>query len=201
MTYSLIKQGSEEWHAERAKRLTASDFGAALGVNPYCSRQKLWRIKVGLETVGDNIHITRGRDNEQQAIFEYSVETGHWVDEVGLVVHPAHDWLGASCDGLVGDSGLVEVKCPVQIRAGPPAYHMAQVLGQLEVTARDWCDYWQWTREGTSCIRIARDPAWWARALPVLERFWGYVIKLEQPPKGSCRMRALAKSSLLEEIL
>ena len=178
-----MKQGSAEWHAERAKRLTASDFGAALGVNPYCSPQKLWRIKVGLETVETNEHMQRGLANEQIALLEYAVETGYWVDEVGLVVHPAHDWLAASPDGLVGDSGLVEVKCPASIRSAPPEYHHAQVQGQLEITGRAWCDYVQWCDGLISVQRIQRDPAWWADALPKLREFWGYVTRLEAPPR------------------
>ena len=180
-----MRQGSSEWLAERATRLTASDFGAALGLNPYCSRQKLWRIKCGMETVETNHHIQRGNDNERVALLEYSVATGDWVDEVGLVVHPAHDWLGASPDGLVGDSGLVEVKCPVALRSAPPAYHHAQIQGQLAITGREWCDYWQWTTEGTSCIRVMRDAGWWAQALPLLAVFWDCVIRLDPPKRAA----------------
>lgn len=184
----MILAGTLEWHAERANRLTASQFGAALGLNPFCSPQKLWRIKVGLEVVETNHHIQRGIDNEQQALFDYSLETGYWVDEVGMVVHPAHNWLACTPDGLVGDSGLVEAKCPATLKLYPPEYHLAQIQGQLEITDRDWCDYCQWTPYGTALIRIQRDREWWERAYPVLEQFWGYVIKMEQPPRGSCRM-------------
>ena len=186
----MILAGTPEWHAERAKRLTASDFGAALGLNPYCSPQKLWRIKAGLEVIETNHHMQRGVDNEHQALFDYAVEGGHWVDAVGLYVHPAHDWLACTPDGMVGDRGLVEVKCPAGIKPRPPAYHMAQIQGQLEITDRDWCDYIQWAKGGITIVRIQRDREWWARAFPVLEQFWGYVIKMEQPPRGSCRMEA-----------
>ena len=178
-------QRSAGWYAERAKRLTASDFGAALGLNPYFSRAKLWRIKCGLETIETNDHIQRGIDNEQTALLEYEVESGNWVDEVGLVMHPAHDWLACSPDGLVGDTGLVEVKCPVALRSAPPEYHYAQIQGQLAITGRVWCDYWQWTVGGTYCIRIMRDTAWWAQALPMLAAFWDCVAKLDPPKRAA----------------
>ena len=182
----MIRHGSEEWAAARATRLTASDFGAALGINPYCSRQKLWRIKVGLETVETNGHMQRGIDNEQEAIFCYEVETGLLVDEASLVLHPAHDWLAATPDGAVENDGLVEVKCPARLRDHVPEYHYAQVQGQLEVTGREFCDYFQFAEEGTSTIRVLRDKSWWNRAFPFLEEFWACVVSME-PPKRSMR--------------
>lgn len=185
----MIRQRTAEWFAARACRLTASDFGAALGINPFCSPQKLWRIKVGLETVETNHHMQRGMDNELQALFDYQVETGHWIDAAGLCVHPAYDWLACTPDGLVDDRGLVEAKCPVTLKLEPPAYHLAQIQGQLEITDRDWCDYYQWPPHGTVPIRIQRDRDWWARAFPVLKRFWKYVTEMEPPPRGSCSMK------------
>ena len=144
---------------------------------------------MGLETVQMNEHIQRGVDNEFQAIFEYSVEAGVWVDEAFLVCHPAHNWLAASCDGFVGDDGVVEIKCPITIKFEPPAYHLAQIQGQLEITDRDWCDYVQFCDGKISePIRIVRDREWWERALPVLERFWRYVQDMDPPPRGSCKM-------------
>lgn len=176
-------QGSAEWHAERAKRLTASDFAAALGIHPYCSRQKLWRIKVGVETMVENGHMRRGMKHERDALFRYAVETGLWVDEVGLVLHPAHDWLAASPDGTVGDAGLVEAKCPTRFRDEPPAYHMAQIQGQMECAGRDWCDYVQFVDGDIRVTRVLRDRTWWEWAFPRLEEFWGYVRRLEPPPR------------------
>lgn len=184
----MIRHGTPEWFAARAKRLTSSDFGAALGLNPYCSPQRLWRIKRGLETVELNDDILRGHKYEPKAIFEYEMANGRWVDVAGLLVYPAHDWLAATPDGLVGDRGLLEVKCPRTLKTEIPEYHRAQVQGQLEITDRDWCDYYQWPPYGTVPIRVQRDREWWAKAFPVLEKFWGYVQRGEQPPRGSCRM-------------
>lgn len=179
----MIRQGSQEWHKARESLLTASDFGAALGLNPYCTRQKLWRLKVGLEVVHDNEHIRRGVALEAAALHAYQVETGLLVDEAGLVRHPAHDWLACSPDATVADDGLVEAKCPAQFRDEPPEYHLAQVQGQLEITDRAWCDYAQFCDGELRVIRVERDRAWWAWALPQLREFWDYVQRLEPPPR------------------
>ena len=187
-----MKAGTAEWHEERAKRLTASDFGAALGLNPYCSRQKLWRIKTGLESVGDNFHMRRGTEHESDAIFCYEMETGLLVDEVGMVCHPAHDWIACTPDGTVGSDGLVETKCPAQFRDEPPVYHMAQIQGQLECVGRAWCDYVQWVDGEIRITRVPRNAAWWEWALPQLREFWGYVERMEEPPRRGKADKALA---------
>ena len=178
-----MKAGTPEWHAARAKLLTASDFGAALGLNPYCSRQKLWRIKTGLESVGDNFHMRRGTEHESDAIFIYQVVAGVLVGEVGLALHPAHAWIACTPDGAVGGDGLVEAKCPAQFRDEPPVYHVAQIQGQLECTDRAWCDYVQWVDGEIRVYRVIRSPAWWAWALPQLRAFWAYVERMEEPPR------------------
>ena len=179
----MIVHGSPEWYAERAKRLTASDFGAALGLNPYCSRQKLWRVKTGLEAVESNFHMQRGIDNEINAIAGYEMESGLLVSPAGLVLHPEHDWLAATPDGFVGCAGLLETKCPAQIRREPPAYHVAQCLGQLECTGRARCDYAQWRKGEITIVRLHRNQDFWAWALPRLREFWGYVSDLQEPPR------------------
>lgn len=178
-----MKAGTSEWHAARERRLTASDFGAALGLNPCCSRQKLWRSKVGIEQVEETIHMQRGTTHESDAIFCYQVEHGVLVDEAGLVCHPAYDWLACTPDGAVGGDGLVETKCPTQFRDQPPAYHLAQIQGQLECTARVWCDYVQWVDGEIRVKRVRRSTKWWDLALPQLRIFWGYVERLEEPPR------------------
>jgi putative phage-type endonuclease len=181
---STLKQRSEAWHEARKRILTASDFGAALGIDPYRSRQALWRIKLGLELVAENDDMRRGNALEPIARHAYEVATGHLVDETGLVLHPAEPWLGASPDGYVGDDGLVEIKCPRAFRDLPPQAHLAQIQGQLEVTGRAWCDYAQFV-DGTLRVgpRVMRDAAWWADALPRLREFWRYVEMMEQPPR------------------
>jgi putative phage-type endonuclease len=89
-----------------------------------------------------------GTDTEPQARAFYEMEMGLDVVEVGFIPHPKLEWTGASPDGLVGDSGLVEIKCP------QPATHiktltgakiarnyMLQMQWQMVCTGREWCDF------------------------------------------------------------
>jgi len=70
---------------------------------------------------------------------------------------------------LVGDDGLLEIKCPntvTQIKRvlanKPPAEYMAQIQGQMWVSGRKWCDFVSFdprinTDADYFCIRIERD--------------------------------------------
>ena len=178
-----IPPNTPEWHAARARMLTASDFAAALGIHPYMSRQKLWRIKTGQETVESTWDIARGIANEQDALAQYEVEAGVLVCPVGLVAHAAEPWAGATPDGAVGCDGLVEVKCPREFRPEPPIYHVAQMQGQMEILGRQWCDYVQWVNGEITVRRVNRDAGWWTANVHTLREFWGYVERLDKPPR------------------
>src|SRR5262249_34991619 len=76
--------------------------------------------------------------------------TVHGVDVVpcGFIKHPTIPWTGASPDGLVGDDGLVEIKCLAThlhmevARTGViDTSYLAQVQWQLACTGRQWCEY------------------------------------------------------------
>ncbi|NIJ09429.1 hypothetical protein FHS31_003061 [Sphingomonas vulcanisoli] len=68
--------------------------------------------------------------------------------EVGFVDHPSLPFSGASPDGLVGDDGLVEIKCPntathiaTLLGQSLPGKYVAQIQWQLACTGRAWCDF------------------------------------------------------------
>jgi hypothetical protein len=75
------------------------------------------------------------------------------VEEVGFVPHPDIEASGASPDGLVGDDGMVEIKCPSSSTAlecwlsysqgaNPvDAKYYAQMQWQMRCADRSWCDY------------------------------------------------------------
>ena len=187
-----IPPDTPEWHAARERMLTASDFGAALGLNPYVSRQKLWRIKTGQEVVERSPDILRGHENERNALELYEVATGVLVRPVGLVAHPADAWAGATPDAAVAGDGLVEVKCPRAFRDAPPDYHVAQIQGQLAITGRAWCDYVQWVDGEITTQRVPADASWWQANRAALLEFWGYVERLDEPPRKARRTKEAA---------
>ena len=82
--------------------------------------------------------------------------------------------LAASPDGFVGTEGMVEIKCPVSrtFYDPIPPYHVAQVVGQMGVCGRKWCDYVQWTPTGIHVTRFTHDPDDWVFCKELLERFY-----------------------------
>tara|TARA_R110000868_G_scaffold226178_1_gene478737 strand:- start:930 stop:1535 length:606 start_codon:yes stop_codon:yes gene_type:complete len=148
-------QGTPEWLAERAGKVTASMVSAVLakpetaGYRDY-QAQLVAEILTGKPQGSDytNAAMQFGTEMEPLARSAYEAETGFSVDEVGFCQHPTIDRAGASPDGLVGNSGLVEIKCPkvathlAYLIAGVvPAGYKNQMLWQMACTGRDWCDF------------------------------------------------------------
>lgn len=89
-----------------------------------------------------------GNEIEPQARDAYSFRFDVAVAQVGLVDHPAIAMTAASPDGLVGDDGLVEIKCPeththldTLLSERIPAKYEPQMLWQMACTGRKWCDF------------------------------------------------------------
>jgi len=148
-------QGTPEWLAARAGRVTASMISNVLmkpetaGFRDY-QAQLVAEILTGKPQGSDytNVHMQYGSETEPLARSAYEAETGFPVDEVGLCIHPIIERAGASPDGLVGNSGLVEIKVPkvsthlAYLIAGVvPAGYKNQMMWQMACTGRDWCDF------------------------------------------------------------
>ena len=150
-------QGTEEWAKERAGCATASRFSdvmAKIKVGEATTRIK-YRIQLvterltGVPVEGYTKAIMlRGIETEPEARMAYEAERGVIVEEVGFVKHPTIPNCGASPDGLVGDEGMAEIKCPEStthltwMEAGRlPPEHIAQIQGQMAVCGRQWVDF------------------------------------------------------------
>jgi putative phage-type endonuclease len=148
-------QGTPEWLAARSGRVTASMISAVFmkpetaGFRDY-QAQLVAEILTGKPQGSDytNAAMQFGTETEPLARSAYEAETGFSVDEVGLCIHPTIERAGASPDGLVGNSGLVEIKCPkvathlaYQIAGVVPSGYKNQMMWQMACTCRDWCDF------------------------------------------------------------
>ena len=148
-------QGTPEWLAERAGKVTASMISAVLmkpetaGFRDY-QAQLVAEILTGKPQGSDyvNAAMAFGTEMEPLARSAYEAETGFSVDEVGFCQHPAIERAGASPDGLVGNSGLVEIKCPkvathlAYLIAGiVPVGYKNQMMWQMACSGKDWCDF------------------------------------------------------------
>ena len=89
-----------------------------------------------------------GTDTEAEARAAYQFEAGVLVAKTGFVPHPTIHMAGASPDGLIGEDGLLECKCPntsthVDALLGKsiPGRYVTQMQWQMASTGRKWCDY------------------------------------------------------------
>lgn len=102
---------------------------------------------VSLEEPITSRDIERGNELEPAARAAYEMTTGRLVTECAFMRHPVL-LAGCSPDGLVGDDGLVELKCPrpathVETLTAPavPEGYVPQLVHQLWVTGRAWVDF------------------------------------------------------------
>lgn len=171
--------GSPEWNLY----LTASDFGAACGLNPYCSRQLLYEYKVNNKERLINERIEWGILHEPDAINEYEAKTGNLVTKAEFYASEVYEGMGCTPDGLVGDPGLLEAKCPQFLYPTIPIYYFAQMTGQLALTNRSWCDFVAWTPDVTGIWRVEWSQPAWEWMLPYLKEFLGYMRERAPPPR------------------
>ena len=152
-----MDQRTEEWHEARLGKVTASrlaDVLATIKTGEAAARAN-YRIELvaerltGLRSPGfTSTAMQWGIDYERAAVAAYELETGRIVSDVGFVVHPEIADSGASPDGLVGDDGLIEIKCPetkthvhTLLHKKVPAQYMPQIQWQMACTGRSWVDF------------------------------------------------------------
>jgi hypothetical protein len=88
-----------------------------------------------------------GKEQEVPAREAYIKATGSAVEEVGFVDHPTIGMAGASPDGLIGEDGLLEIKCLIKanhieilLTENLEKYEL-QMYWQMACTGRQWCDF------------------------------------------------------------
>jgi putative phage-type endonuclease len=175
----------------RVGRITGSRVGAILGLNPYSSRSDVLREMVrehfGAPREFTGNDATRyGEAKEPEVLALYEAREGVMTYGADSVVHPVHDFLAVTPDGLVEADGMVECKAPYRgnythWREKP--YYEAQMRLQLECAQRKWCDFAVLQRDGTLHVsRLEHDPTWLPSVLPTLEAFMAdYAAALADP--------------------
>lgn len=194
----MAEQRSVEWFTARRGKLTASNLGAALGQVSYTSRAVALRRALGTDEFKGNVATEHGTNNEMNGIVDYQIMTGNLVEPTGLWIHPHHTWLAGSPDGLVGEEGMVEIKCPFYMRKdggrlhkAVPGHYWLQVNALLEITGRKWCDYVCWAPEGMCVYRIHADPHSFQFLLPYYSHFYSAVAaRADKPPPLPPAVRA-----------
>jgi putative phage-type endonuclease len=152
-----MEQRSEEWFAARCGKVTASrvaDIIARTKTGPSASRENYLAQLVCERMTGkpaesySNAAMAWGTEQEPFARAAYESVKDVLVEEVGFVPHPSFSEAGASPDGLVGEFGLVEIKCPntathiqTLLEQKVPEKYITQMQWQMACTQRHWCDY------------------------------------------------------------
>lgn len=149
-------QGTPEWLAARCGSLGASSMGDALAKTKTgwgSSRANLKARIVTERITGQpvemfvNAAMQRGTELEPQARAMYSFHSGHDVTEIGIVLHPTIKHSHCSPDGLIGEDGMVEIKCCGAARhiemltdSPPEDRYIKQCIWQMACTGRKWVD-------------------------------------------------------------
>ena len=170
-----IDQGSDEWLALRYGWITASKFkdvkagGAGKTRKSYMYQLAAEAITGERIETYSNEYMEWGTATEPQARAMYELDSGNTVEEVSFIKLNEVDKIGCSPDGLIGDDGMIEIKCPktttqieTYLSGKMPSGHRAQVQGQLWVSGRQWTDFVSFDPriDGESsyfCVRIERD--------------------------------------------
>jgi putative phage-type endonuclease len=153
----MIEQGSEAWFAMRLGCATASrivDIMAKTKTGPsasrvgYAAQLVAERLTGNVEPSFSNAAMAWGTATEPHARNAYSFRQDVDVAQVGFIPHPTIMHSGASPDGMIGDDGMLEIKCPntathvdTLLRGTVPAKYVVQMQWQLACTGRAYCDF------------------------------------------------------------
>lgn len=206
-----VEQGTAEWLFLRLGIPTTSEFGKIITPTGKKSTQADgYANKLAAEffvegQVDDfcTAWMERGKELEPKAAGFYEFVNGVKTVPVGFVTNDDKT-IGASPDRLVGDDGLLEIKCP------SPAVHVGnvcmaeidkqywpQVQGQMLITGRQWVDWMSFHPElPVSIIRAERDEGFISALSDYLAEF---LDLLEDKKKKLADKGAARHSDLTQE--
>lgn len=207
-----MEQNTREWRDARAGKITASrmcdvmafdEGGELYKSGPKKGTPKPAKVlKARTDYIGDIVAeiltgepkdqvkarpLDWGHDVESAARAAYEAETGVIVVCTGFVTHPLIPYVGCSPDGLIGSTGMMQIKCPQNpavhvetLKNGMPSEHITQIQGELFVTGRDWSDFVSYDPRMPDGLRlyrqrIARDDAYIAKLAAACESLWAEV--------------------------
>ncbi|AWV18781.1 exonuclease [Methylobacterium sp. XJLW] len=164
-------QGSSQWLEARCGRFTASRGHEAFAFRkdgkPYAARENYIMEVVAERLTGYATQhfvssaMMDGQEREPQAADAYAFLFGADLTQVGFVEHPQIPMSGASPDRLVGEDGLLEIKCPTikthldTLLCGEiPEEYLAQMRWQMACTGRQWCDFASWHPSVPAHLRL-----------------------------------------------
>jgi putative phage-type endonuclease len=153
----VIEQLTDEWFSARRGKVTASRLSDVIATtrNGWGSSRYVYMAELVAERLTgvsverfQNEAMKWGVENEPHARAAYEFHTDATVLPAPFVIHPDIPDSGASPDGLIGEDGLLEIKCPqtnthidTLLTATVPGRYITQMQWQMACTGRAWCDF------------------------------------------------------------
>ncbi len=182
-----VEQGTLKWMQARLGMPTASQYDRLL--TPKTRKPSGGRAKYRAELLaewllgqptdwGSTNWTERGTDMEAEARRDYEFQNDVEVQQVGFITRDDGK-TGGSPDGLIGDDGILEIKCPnatqhVQYMLGDDPDYIGQCQGLMYLTGREWVHILSYNPELPPALNaIFRDDDYIAALVPVLDEFIG----------------------------
>ncbi|MBE9490944.1 MAG: YqaJ viral recombinase family protein [Bacteroidetes bacterium] len=151
-TKHYFEQRSEKWELARIGRIGGSE---AIGVTTPARLKTIVYKKLAevltnkQEEVYETAAMSRGIELEPLAIAQYEQDTFQDVTHIGYITNEDYKYAGLSVDGIIGDTGAVEVKCQGAkayvesvITNKPPTVYLPQLAWYfLILNELQWIDY------------------------------------------------------------
>ncbi|MFA7100682.1 MAG: lambda exonuclease family protein [Bacilli bacterium] len=170
--YSDIIQGSDAWFDVKRGKVSASNFADVLAKGQgktrraYMLRLVAERLTGQTEPTYTNQFMEDGKEREDEARAYYEGVNDCQVEQVGFI--ELNEDIGCSPDGLIGEEGGLEIKCPKStthieyiLQGVLPSEYRPQVQGNLWVTGRKWWDFVSYDPRVINspyfCVRVGRD--------------------------------------------
>lgn len=198
-----LEQGSPEWKAARSGLASGSKFKdidseprskADKEAGKLSDKAYTYLCELAAEVItGEQVEISGkpldwGNEHESGACSLYEMSKAD-VEHVGIILDDSKKY-GASPDGLVGDDGMIEIKCPYNtvnhiktvVSGEMPKEHMPQVQGNMMINGRKWCDFISYDprikgKGKFFVVRVERDDEYIDKLRTKVENF---VTKLDQ---------------------
>lgn len=155
--HRIVIQGSPEWHDLRLGKVTASRIHGILRGKrgEYLSTRRQYMEALASERISrkkEELFVTQamrdGIEREGPARQLYEIEQNTTVEICGFFNHPTIEMAGASPDGLLGQTGSLQIKCPTLkvhtltlLDGEMPDKYYPQVQWEMECSHSTWCDF------------------------------------------------------------
>ena len=151
-------QRSDEWHKARCGVPTGSKFSEIVTTKGEPSKSAIkYMYKLAAEIISGEVEpsfqsydMIRGTELEPEARAVYEMENETEVIVPGFQLHLSGLY-GGSADGLIGDDGMIEMKCPKASthieyleKSKFPTDYFQQVHGYMMIYGRQWCDFFSY---------------------------------------------------------